>query len=326
MNSVLVTGANSLLGVNLVLTLLKKGYNVKGVVRRRESFPISICDLNFELLCGDISNSEFVRSSLKDCGSIIHIAAVTSPSLLRYRDYKEFNVNVTQMLIELACEEGVHSFIYVSSANAFGYGDLSNPGSELSFVDGPFNKSFYALSKIEAQNVVLSYSEKIRAIVLNPSFMIGPYDSKPSSGTIVLMGYGKKVILAPPGGKNFVNVKDVAQGVEQALNKGENGNCYLLTGENLSYRDFFSLLNSIYGYNSFVITIPKFLLLFIGLIGDFLRFFKIAVPWSYVNMKILTVRNFYHSAKAIDELGYSYNRVVNGIKEAVEWFKNSGKI
>ena len=90
---------------------------------------------------------------------------------------------------------GVKKFIYVSTANAFGYGTLTKLGSENEEIKVPFSKLYYALSKLKAQQSVLLRKKEIDVITVNPTFLIGPYDSKPSSGKIILLGYQKRLVF-----------------------------------------------------------------------------------------------------------------------------------
>ncbi|NJK94820.1 MAG: NAD-dependent epimerase/dehydratase family protein [Bacteroidales bacterium] len=115
--------------------------------------------------------------------------------------------------------------IYVSTANTFGYGSKLKPANELSeFSFFNFN-SGYIMSKFIAQQHVLREIEKsqLPVVIVNPAFMIGPYDSKPSSGKIILMGLDKKIQFCPPGGKSFVDVRDAAVAVCNAITMGKNG-------------------------------------------------------------------------------------------------------
>ena len=90
---------------------------------------------------------------------------------------------------------------------------MQNPGDETKSIKAPFDKSLYAQSKLEAQNEVFKVGnsqQKTKVITVNPTFMIGKFDTKPSSGRIILSAYKKKIIFYPPGGKNYINVKDAA--------------------------------------------------------------------------------------------------------------------
>src|SRR5690606_14332844 len=139
-------------------------------------------------------------------------------------------------------KHAIKRFVYVGTANTFGYGSLQDPGDETRRPSALFRDAWYAKSKLEGQQKALAASDKIEMIIVSPTLMIGPYDGKPSNGAIIRMGYGKKLIFHPPGGKNFVNAEDAARGVVDALEKGKRGEAYLLAGENLTYRQFFRKL------------------------------------------------------------------------------------
>ena len=88
------------------------------------------------------------------------------------------------------------------------------------------------------------YNQYVETITLCPTFMLGPYDSKPSSGRIILMGYRRKLIFYPPGGKTFVAVQDVARCPVAALSKGAPGKEYLPFGANMADKDVVRMLAS----------------------------------------------------------------------------------
>ncbi|WP_435522940.1 NAD-dependent epimerase/dehydratase family protein [Chryseobacterium indoltheticum] len=129
------------------------------------------------------------------------MAAETNQNLLRLSDYSKLNVDVTIHLFSLCKKAGIKKFVFVSSANTMGYGSETDLGNENLPMKAPFTKSFYAQSKWEAEQFLLNNSNGIKTIILNPTFMLGKYDSKPSSGKIILMGWKKKIVFYPPGGK-----------------------------------------------------------------------------------------------------------------------------
>src|SRR5690606_6518134 len=152
------------------------------------------------------------------------------------------NVAGTGNVVQAAIKHGIKKLVYVSTANTFGYGTLEKLGDETIPMKAPFRSAWYAKSKQEGERLALAAKDRIEVTVVNPTFMIGAWDGKPSSGAIIRMGYNKRFIFHPPGGKNFVNVEEAALGVVRALEQGKNGEAYLLAGENLSYRDFFRKL------------------------------------------------------------------------------------
>ncbi len=325
MQKVLVTGASGLLATNIILALLENGYSVIALVRNRLKYLLPIHE-NVELREGDITDPDSLLSLFHDCDYVIHAAAETRQDLINYSDYLKPNVIGTENIFKLAEQNKIKRVIYVSTANVFGYGTKEKPGDESLITKGPFSKSLYVKSKIEAQKIALSYSDKIEVIILNPTFLLGPYDQTPSSGRIITYAYNRRLILYPPGGKNFIHVSDAASGIVKALSKGVNKESYLLANENLSYREIFGLISAQSGKKSIFIRIPKLFLFVIGLIGNLLMHFGFNTDKTLTNMKILCMKNYYSGKKASNDLEIIYRPVESAITDAINWFKNNNKI
>lgn len=316
--TVLLTGANSLLGANTIRELVSAGYAVRGLLRNRKSYN-GITDPDIELSEGSFTDPEFLRKTLPGCQYIVHCAANTGQSG-SYESFLQINTEATEQLIRLAIQNGIRRIVYVSSANIFAYGDEAHPGDETAPIRSPFSESFYAKSKFETQRRIKQYLDKIEIVTVCPTFMLGAYDARPSSGRIILMAYGRRCIPYPPGGKNFVNAADVARGIIAALQRGKNGECYLLANENISYRDFFKETAEMSGLNPVLIPLPGWLLLVIGRIGDLLQKIGIHTEISSVNMRILCVKNYYTNHKSVESLNMTYSPIRQGIVDSVEWF------
>jgi len=320
--TVFITGASGLLAINVIKDLLLHSYNVIGLLRNKNKFPLPKND-NLEIIKGDITNPETYIKALKNSEIVIHIAAITDQNIKNYSVYKKVNVDASIHLLKKSIQNNIEVFINVSSANAFGYGSLNDLGNEKKPIKAPFHKSLYAQSKLESQNKVLGIGNaqhKTTVISVNPTFMIGKYDTKPSSGRIVLSAYKKKIIFYPPGGKSFINVKDAAQTITKSIHLGVHGESYLLSGENLSYRQFYEKVTSALNQKSTFVKIPKAVLIGIGYLGSCARFFGAKTDVSATNLKTLCISNFYSNKKAKLELDHVQNPIENGIDEAIEWF------
>jgi len=325
METVLITGANGLLATNIIIELLLRGFAVKGLLRSIEKFNLP-GHPNLQLLQGDITDEAFLEKALKGSDYVIHTAAVTDQNLPDYSDYRRVNVIAAENLIRLASAEKVKRFIYIGSANTSGYGSVKKPGSEKTGIKEPFADSYYSMSKLEGQQMVLKFKDKIDVLVISPTFMIGPYDSKPASGQIIYLGYKKRLIFYPPGGKNFVHVQDVAIAVVNALTKGKAGEIYLLANENLSYREFFRKLADVTGFRPVLVKAPGFILLMLGFIGNMIRWMGFKTSFTMANMKILCVKSFYSNQKAVEELGIEFQPAEKAIADAIAWFKEKNMI
>lgn len=317
MKKVCVTGATGLLGTNVILKLLQNGYSVTALVRKKSSW-LGEENKNLKLVEADLSSDISVHLTDIDC--IIHIAAETRQNLIRYDEYRKVNYEAVVNLFTHAELMGVKKFLFVSTANTLGFGNTAFWGSEKAPQIYPFTHSFYAQSKQAAEDYLLKKCKNTEVIIVNPTFMIGAYDSKPSSGKIIFWAWKKKLIFYPKGGKNFVHVEDAANGIVNAVEKGKNGEKYLLANENLSYRDFFKKVNRITEQNPIMIPIPNKLLSFLGLMGDGLRKLKIKTNLSSANMKALQIFNYYSNQKSIEELGVQYRSIDKAIEEAVQYF------
>lgn len=324
MERVLVTGANGFLATNAIAQLLEDGYEVVGVLRRAGSY-IGLPHPRLSLAEGDFTDRQFIWEAVKGCDHIVHIAAMTGQTGSR-EDYFRVNVDATVQLAEAAIQAGIKRMIYICSANAFAYGSMDCPGDESSPTRWPFTESDYAVSKAEAQRKLLEYTDRIEIVTVNPTFMIGPMDIKPSSGRIITMGYGRRIMAAPPGGKNFVHVGDVAAGIVAALRKGVNGQAYLLCGQNMDYHSFYSTLSHVSGHKMAIIRLPEWLTLGIGHICSALYKIGIKTDATVENMRLLCIGNYYTNKKAQTDLDLDFRSAEEAIRDAVEWFKGAGML
>lgn len=318
MKKIFITGLNGLLATNLSNDLLENGFLVKGLIRNKLKFK-GHNHKNLALIQGDLFDD--LTPHLNGIDIVIHAAAETNQNLINYADYCKTNCNTTIQLLNTAIECHVKKFIYISTSSTLGYGSINNLGTEQQKIRFPFNNSLYTKSKLEAENYLLQNTDKIEVIIINPSFMLGAYDSKPSSGKIILMAWKKKIVFYPSGGKNFVHVKDACAGIINSLEKGKNGEKYLIANENLTYAEFFKKLNHLTNQNPIMIKIPKQLLITLGYFGDFLRLLHIKTSISSINMKILCVKNFYSNDKSITALNIKYQPVDFAIKDAIDYFQ-----
>lgn len=323
---VLVTGANGLLGHHVVFQLLEDGYDVSVILRNSRNIHF---DMNRVRVCdGSFTDYDKLKAFASDCDAIIHVAAVTSTDLLHYDEYKEINVDASATVIQIANELNINRIVYVSTANTIGYGSKKACADEQCDICYPFTHSFYAKSKAEAEKLFQDASllPDRHVIIINPTFMIGGYDIKPSSGKLLLMGYKKRFLVIPRGGKNFVSVRSVAKAVANALTMGKNGERYLASGENMSFRRFYKLQREVGGYRQFIFVIPDFVVKVVGYFGDFMRAGGIQTDVCSMNIRQLLIRENYCNHKAKNELDLPPTRLADAIRESIEWFKSTGKI
>lgn len=298
MKKAIVTGANGMLASNIIGELLKKGYEVIGTVRNINRYHGPQGE-GLELKECDFKDAEAMEKLMEGCTCIVHVAAMTSQGENDYSKFRRVNVTATEELVKAAVRQGLKRFLYVSTANAIGYG-----GAEGAPMKYPFTASHYAVSKAEGEKAILPYRDRIDIVIVNPTFMAGRYGTAKGSNRLFNMTRKSPVVFCPKGGKNVLDVQEAARGMVLALEKGVNGENYLITGRNYSYRELFSEAAAAIGRHPLLITVPNFLLKAAGAIGDLMHKAGLSSDLSTSNVTMLMINNHYNTDKAERELGF----------------------
>ncbi len=318
MKTVFVTGANGLLGTNLVLELLRRNYAVKALVRDKKRF-IDYTHPNLRLVTGDIRDRDSLEKGIQGCTLAVHTAADTSQKHLKLQDYDPINLQGTKNILEICRAMNIQKLVYIGTANTFGYGTAREPGNEERPPAAPFTRCLYAQSKIRVQEMVDAAARHgINVVTVSPSFMIGPYDYKPSSGRILQMALNRRIVFYPPGGKNFIHAADVARGVVNALEEGRPGEKYLMVNENLTYREFFRIITRLTGKKPLMIPLVRPALIVAGCAGSILRSLGIPTSLSVNNMKILCINNYYTNRKVLSRFNMTFLTTEEAVRDALK--------
>lgn len=324
---VLVTGANGFLASNIIRELTRRGHQVTGLVRKSADLR-SLQGADVELLFGELTDAADVREAVKGCDRVIHAAANTSQHQVGYKGFETANVLGTLNILNACMRFAVERLIFISTANTLGFGSLQNPGNEDNQPSPLFLRSFYARSKYEAQQLVMRYvnDKHLDAIVVNPTFMLGPYDVKPGSGRIILMHYRRQSAFVPRGGKNFVHVADVATAVCNAMLHGRKGQCYLTGGENLTYKAFLQAQAAVTGFPKHIHQLPDPLVWAAGLAGSVWSGLGFSSDLNWLNARLVCIGNYYDPSRAILELQMPQTNVKQAITDALTWYASQGML
>ena len=323
---ILVTGANGLLGHHVVMELLERHEQVSIIVRSMENIYFDLQQVH--VFTGDFIDYETLKKAAFGCDAVIHSAAVTATNLLHYSDYEKVNVSGSANVLRVCNELGINRVVFISSSNTIGYGTSENQANERSPIQFPFTASFYAQSKLAAEKPFLDAARPPgkHIIIINSCFLIGGFDTKNSSGRLVKMGYRKPLLFVPKGGKNFVPASTVAQAACNALMMGNNGEKYLVCGENLSFTDFFLLQKAVGNYKQLIVELPDWILKFAALAGDLLRKLGLKTDLSSINIRQLLLREYYSGEKAMAELKYKSADLKEAVGEAIKWLDKTEKV
>lgn len=322
---ILVTGADGLLGSNLVRELLNRNHTIRALIQPGRQQK-TLEGLTLEKFAGNLLQAEEVLRAAEGCDTIIHCAASTSVWPSRSEIINKVNIEGTRNIINAVKHFNVQRMIYVGTANSFGFGSKENPGVE----GNPYKSSMYGLdymdSKYKAQQLILKEVKEnsLPAIIVNPTFMFGPFDSSPSSGAMIVALYKGKVPGYTNGGRNYICVKDAAVGIANALTKGRVGECYILGNQNLSYKEAFRKIASTIGVKPPSVSIPSVFAKLYGRIGSLMGMMSGKAPAiSYPLSRIACDEHYFSPAKAVRELELPQTPIETGIKECFDWLKEN---
>ncbi len=322
----LVTGATGHVGNVLVRKLLKHREKVRALILPGESRE-SISGLKVEAFEGDILNLDSVFESLRGIKGIFHLAGVISimpgPNLL----VRKVNVEGTKNILRAAMGKGIEKLVYTSSIHAIQRVEDGVIDERVPYdMNNPYGA--YDRSKAEATLEVLNAARcGLEAVVACPTGVIGPYDFRGSMmGAVIHDAAVAKPTLYVDGAYDFVDVRDVADGLISAAENGKRGESYILSGQKISVRYLLETVREITGKHFFQMKIPFDLAKFAAMFTPmYYRFAKETPRFTPYSLEVLQSNSNISHAKATRELGYSPRSLYESIKDTVKWILESRK-
>ena len=319
----LVTGATGLVGNNVVRLLLSQGHAVRTLVRER-SDPRPLAGLSVELTVGDICDPQSVQAACRDVCCVVHAAGYVQLGRSRMELHQAINVEGSRIVAQQTRAAGAR-MIHVSSCDAMGVRSLEEPADE----DTPLAKPVacnYVITKRAAEQVVLQeHAAGLDVVIVNPAFMLGPWDWKPSSGRMLLEIARGRGLFAPQGHMSVCDVRDVAAAILAAVQQGQNGCRYILAGPTLSYLDAWRLFARVTGGRRPWLCPGPIVLWLAGHAGDLVTLVTGNEP--DVNSGALALAKLpkhYCSQRAGSELGYQTRPFEQTVQDAWNWFREYG--
>src|SRR5262249_37674601 len=144
-----------------------------------------LAGLDVEIARGDVRDAEAVVRAVRGTTAVVHAAAHVHIGWTGMDISRAINVEGTRNVAAAALVEGV-KLVHVSSLDALGVVERGQLGDE----DTPPRGGTlcpYVVTKREAEQVILGFvAQGLNASIVNPGFVVGPNDWKPSSGRMLL--------------------------------------------------------------------------------------------------------------------------------------------
>ncbi len=325
----LVTGATGLVGGNLVRALVARGRRVRVLLRRPGSTVDGLAGV--EPVSGDVTAPESLVRACDGVEHVYHCAALVSMWPRRTREMWRVNVDGTDHVLDACRRAGVRRLIHCSSVDAIGLPEGCAPAStELT----PWNwdrlgvDNAYARTKWESQRHVLAAAARdVDAVVVNPTYMFGAWDARPSSGRMILEVAAGRAVGWTSGGNNFVDVEDVVAAMIDAAARGVRGESYILGNDNMTYREIFAEIAAVLGVRAPRLAIPYPLARVGGWLGDLAGTVTGREPAiNTLTARLGYVRHYYDPGKARAVLGMRRTPIRTAIARAATWFRQTGML
>lgn len=249
---ILVTGGTGLVGSQLIYDLLQAGKRVRAMRRQNSSMLIlrrifftrpELLD-DIEWMEGDVTDPYSVREALEGVSEVYHSAGMISFQPSDFREMMRINSQGTANMVNLSLETGVKRFCHISSIAALGRLEENKPITESSVWKTSRTNSNYAISKYSAEREVWrAMEEGLPAVIVNPGVIIGPGDWNSGSSALFRQVWNG-LSFYTEGMTGFIDVRDVSSCCIQLMEKNLMGRRFILTAENLSYRQVLTLIAS----------------------------------------------------------------------------------
>ena len=324
-----VTGATGHVGNALLRGLVAQGApRVRALVgpSRRTT---SLAGLDVEMVEADMRAYESLVRAFRGAEVVYHAAGIVSISSRGLKRLRVTNVEGTRNVLAACREAGVGRLVYTSSVHAL----VEPPGGtyldETFPVDPSGVRGPYAKTKAEATRLVFAAArEGLDAVVVFPSGIIGPYDFRPSyTGKFILDCARGRLKAYVDGAYNFVDVRDVAQGVMAAAEQGRSGEGYILAGHEISVADLLRTIELITG-----VPAPRWRLPFgftqaVSFLSPAYYWIRREQPlFTTYSLDVIASNGLMSSEKARRELGFRPRPFQETMEDTVGWFREAGMV
>lgn len=322
----LILGATGHLGAHIVHALLKDGHDVRAAYRRAEFLPI-LDGLSIERVHVDLDQPTELREALSGCEWVFHAAAYSPRAGASRKDALERGLASTRRVLDTILRATPSRVVFTSSAATIRH-VAGRSATELDAEPWPLAqpRSWYATVKIAIEHEVLNaHRAGLPVVIVNPGVCIGEYDAHRFSGRLILAFATRRLPWYLDYHFNAIDTADVGIGHVRAATHGQLGERYLLTHQQLTLKEFATLVARAAGVASPCRRIPYPVVLAAASVSEswgWLTRTEPLPPRSAVQMA--RVGQQLDGTKAIRDLSLPQTPMEEAIQRAVAWFKQCG--
>ncbi len=324
---IVVTGATGHIGNVLVRELIKRGRTVHAFVMPNDDCR-PLAGLNAEIIYGDITDLESLKSAFAGADVVFHLAGIITIMPGMKKVLERVNVGGMHNVIAACRAVNVRRLVYTSSIHAIAEPPHGTVIDESQPFDPEHVLGDYARSKARAAIVLLDEVHKggLDAVICCPTGIIGPWDYRISNiGQMILdfeSGYMKSYVR---GAYDFVDVRDVANGLILAAERGQTGRHYIFSGAQVQVPELMKELERSIGRPAPTYEIPHGIARIAGVLASiYYRLIRRRPVFTAYSIDVLRSNSQVNSARAREELGFTTRPWQDSIRDQVKWFRSEG--
>ena len=324
---IIVTGATGHIGNVLVRELITRGQTVRALVLPDDDCR-PLAGLNTEIVYGDVTDLKSLESAFVSADVVFHLAGIVTIMPGIKKMLERVNVSGVRNVATACRAAGIRRLVYTSSIHA-----IAEPPHGIVIDESqPFDPERvlgdYARSKARATILLLDEVHKggLDAVICCPTGVIGPWDYGVSNiGQLILdfaSGHLKSYVR---GAYDFVDVRDVANGLILAAEKGQPGRHYIFSGAQVQVPELMKELERNIGYPAPTYEIPPAIARVAGVLASiYYRLIRRLPVFTAYSIDVLRSNSQVSSARAREELGFTTRPWQDSICDHVNWFRSEG--
>lgn len=320
--TVLVLGASGFLGSHVTRKLVERGHDVRIFVRA-SSNTSAVDSLPTTKHVGDLRDTDALVAAMQGCSWVFHCIVDTRAWLYDATPLFRTNVDGLLRVMNAALDAKPEKFVYTST-----YATIGRNPSGISTEADPFEWNgtppAYVQSRVDAENRFFDYCRErgLPGVACCVGNTYGEADLQPTPhGKLIRDVATGHMPFYWDGGGPTLNIRDAAEGMILAAEKGRIGERYILGGPYVSFGELFAMAARAAGRKPPRLKLPLSVLYAGARVADAIaKPLKIENKFSVASLDCSARLAKVSSRKAIDELGWNPGPPEQAVREAVAWY------
>jgi len=319
----IVTGATGHIGTALVKELYEAGHELKLIVLPNDD--IRHVEPYGTVVYGNILDASFLHKEFAGWDRVFHLAGIVEIGSGKKKLLWKVNVEGTKNVVDACVDCGIKRLVYTSSVHAIPELPKGTIQRETEAFDPSLVKGHYAKTKAAATAYVLSKRDVLDVVVVHPSGVIGPGDYKLSNVSQMFIDFLMGRLTAYlKGGYNFVDVRDLAMGMKNASDRGRRGECYVLSGSEITVKQLLDALAKYSGRKRIRTKLAFWFILAMSYFAEAYYLIAKQKPlFTHYSIVVLHSNYAFDNAKAKSELGFETRPIEQTIQDTLTFVESN---